>query len=204
MNEPDYIAYCIFNASRVGVQMSPEGRMQRFEKLLDALFPVVPGNLLEIGCGAGLTTKIFLEAANKWNRRVLAIDPFEDAWNSMPSGYGEPYPYQTFQSMVAGIDQRLTLCRNLSVSSYAVQALKDAGQIAFAFLDGLQYQSNVVKELEMMQNAGVSVICLDDVNRLTDVSQVPLALREFLDSDGCQYVSAEVNRPLIEGYLIRK
>lgn len=204
MNESDYIAYCIYNASRIGAQMSPEGRMQRFEKLLDALFPVISGNLLEIGCGAGLTTKILLEAANKWNRRVLAIDPFEDAWNSMPSGYGEPYPYNKFQSVVSGIDQRLVLCRNLSASSYAVQAVSDASPIAFAFLDGLQYQSNVVKELEMMQNAGVSVICVDDVNRLTDVSQVPLALREFLDSDGCAYKSAEVNRPLIEGYLIRR
>lgn len=198
------VAGSVFNVSGIGAGHSPEGRMHRFTVLLDSLLPMCSGNLVEIGAGSGMTTRVLLQAAETFNRRVLAIDPFEDGWASMPVGYGVPYPHAVFREQVKGMESRLTLCQNLSASSFAWEAIDRHRPIAFAFLDGLQYQGNVVKELEMMQKAKAVVIAVDDVNRLTDVSQVPLALREFLERDGCEYEMATVCRPLIEGYLIRK
>lgn len=178
--------------------------MERFAALLDSLLPVCGGNLVEIGAGAGLTTRVLLTAAEKFNRRVLAIDPFEDGWAQMPNSYGMPYPHAVFRDQVKGMESRLTLCQNLSASSYANEAVHRYSPIAFAFLDGLQYQSSVLSELEMMQKAKAIVICMDDVNRLSDVSQVPLALREFMKRADREYEPVEVSRPLIEGYLIRR
>ncbi len=185
----------------IGDATSPEGRMVRFAELFDYLLLSHQGHLVEIGCGAGLSTKIMLRAAAARSRRVLAIDPFEDEWNSMPDGYGKPYPFSVFADNTVGYRENLTLCRHNSLSSYAHSALVELGPIAFVFLDGLQYYANVLKELHIMAAFGAEIICIDDVNRNTNISQVPDAIATFMsECDDYEFI----NTGLIEGYLIRK
>lgn len=193
----------IIEASKIGASQTPEGRMERFSFLLDRLLAFTPGNLIEVGAGAGMTTKILLEAAKKYDRKVLVIDPFEDGWKSIPSTYGEPYPFKKFLHNVKDYDN-LVLCKHESLSYQAVDAIRELLPCAFVFLDGLQFRDNVYNELNMMAMRNASVICVDDANRLTNESQVPLALEAFLcgdDIDNSEYHLVKTN--LIEAYLIK-
>lgn len=190
-------------ASAIGDAESPEGRMQRFAHILDLILPHIPGNLVEIGGGAGLTTRVLLAAAKKHNRQVLVIDPFETN-KTAPESYVKPYPYEKFREGVKGMESKLIICPHASLSFEAHNQLTRLGQIAFAFLDGEQSHGTVLNELYMMQNMGVNLICVDDINRNTAISQVPSAVRDFLCSDECAYTATDVQKPLIEGYLIRK
>lgn len=192
----------IQHISTLGKPDSPEGRMERFGAMLDYLLINHSGNICEVGAGAGLTTRIMLHAAKTHSRKVLVIDPFEDEWNSMPDGYGKPYPFSVFADNTIGYRDQLVLCRNNSLSSYAHDALMAITPIAFSFLDGLQYHANVLKELHIMSSFGVEVICIDDINRETNISQVPSAVSEFLGDPDCKYKLVQTH-PLIEGYLIR-
>lgn len=196
------VRHLIKQVSEIGAPTSPEGRMVRFKELFDYLLLSHTGNLCEVGAGAGLTTRIMLDAAKRYNRRVLVIDPFEDEWNTMPDGYGKPYPFSVFADNTVGYRDQLVLCRHNSMSSYATDALRSFTPIAFVFLDGLQYFENVLQELNMMASLGAEIICVDDFNRVTKISQVPLAVASFLSAPECKYEFLDFG--LIEGYLIKK
>ncbi len=193
----DKIKTIIEDACKLGKPDSPEGRMERFDYLLDYILQLDMGNLIEVGCGSGMTTKIMLAAAKKYERKVIAIDPFESD-STMPEGYGG-YPFSVFADNTVGYRDQLVLCRHRSLSSYSLDAINANGPIAFAFLDGLQYRTNVLNELRLCAVKNVAVICVDDINRLTDVSQVPLAVRDFMkECDKYEFVGND----LIEGYLV--
>ena len=50
-------------------------------------------------------------------------------------------------------------------------------------MNGLQYTDNVLYDLNMMDKLKCKVICVDDYNRLTNISQVPLAIEEFIKNN---------------------
>lgn len=186
----------------IGDPTSPEGRMVRFKEIFDYLLLSHTGNLCEVGAGAGLTTRIMLNAAKRHDRRVLVIDPFEDEWNTMPDGYGKPYPFSVFADNTVGFRDQLVLCRHNSLSSYATDSMMAHGPFAFVFLDGLQYHDNVLREIQYAAWYGAEVICVDDINRSTNISQVPSAVAEFMSKHGDKYEFFDFG--LIEGYLIKK
>lgn len=195
----------ITTASAIGDAQSPEGRMIRFSHILNIILPHTPGNLCEIGAGLGLTTRILLSAAEKFDRQVLVIDPFENAPEGTPEGYTKPYPYEKFIENVGGEQERLILARHTSLSRNAWLQLESVRPLAFVFVDGLQFHHVVLNELYMLGRIDARVICVDDINRNTSISQVPAAVRDFLSSTiGSDYMMPDVQRPLIEGYLIRK
>ncbi len=196
------IKHLIEKVSECGCADSPEGRMERFELLFEYLLLSHSGNLCEIGAGVGLTTRIMLKAAKQRDRKVLVIDPFENEWDSMPPGYGN-YPFSVFSDNTIGYRDQLVLCRNNSMSSYATDAMMATGPFAFVFLDGLQYHDNVLREIQYSAWYGASIICVDDINRNTSISQVPSAVAAFLEKNSDKYELVKT-RPLIEGYLIRK
>lgn len=134
------------------------------------------GDIVEIGAGLGEATKHFLEIAAHYNRRVLVIDPFEAGWNDMPESYGKPYPLDAFHANVKNHKDRLTIHQKSSLCLTSELKCHETN-IAFAYIDGLQYHGAVLNDLRIVKHA--HVICVDDMNRVTGESQVPSAVKDF-------------------------
>ncbi len=146
----------------------------------DEALQVHPGNLIEIGCGYGTTTGQLCQIAEKHQVQVFAIDPFDSAPEVDPS-YNS-YPYERFLQNVTGwIEQGILV--HYRVSS-ALPSLYDTlikyEPFAFAFVDGVQTKDFVLSDLALMNRLGVERICVDDYGRLTEISQVPPAVDQFL------------------------
>ena len=136
------------------------------------------GDILEIGAGHGDTTVHLANLGIKYNRKVFVIDPFEDGWDEMPDSYGRPYPYITFKKRVLDRYNNVILIKKFSNDPTLVDELKKS--ISLAFVDGLQYEENVVEDLNLMQSLEASVVYIDDFVRNTSVSQVKQGIDKFL------------------------
>lgn len=131
------------------------------------------GDIVEIGAGYGETTIYFLAIAEKYNRKVIVIDPFELGWSDMPPTYR--YAYDVFEGKTSKYKDRLILHKRNSLckSSEAICS----GTLAFAFIDGLQLKGSLLNDIRITNHA--AIICLDDMDRETDESQVRSTLNEF-------------------------
>lgn len=138
------------------------------------------GNIIEIGAGVGETTVMLLEYAKKFDRKVIVIDPHELGWNDMPESYGKPYKYDEFIYNTKSYHDYLIHIRLSSQDKGIKDELVKYTPYSFAFVDGLQYKSAVLGDLRLMDSFDVSIMCLDDYNRVTELSQVPLAVEEFI------------------------
>lgn len=150
-------------------------------------------NCIEIGAGIGETTKEIAKNANK----VLVIDPFEHN-SGADESYITPYPLETFLNNTKNFTN-IILHKETSLHKSTKEKIFDFKPIFFAFVDGLQYKEIVLKELEMLSLMEVDTICVDDINRLTSISEVPLAVKEFLKTNKYELVNIGVQ----EGYLIK-
>lgn len=139
------------------------------------------GNIIEIGAGIGETTRILLSYAKKYQVKVVVIDPHELGWNEMPESYGKPYTYQKFLENVEDYKENLIHFRVSSLDSTLENKLKNLKPFSFSFVDGLQYKEAVLSDLNLMKILEVPVICVDDFTRNTEISQVPLAVNEFIE-----------------------
>lgn len=132
-----------------------------------------PGDLVEIGLGNGEGTANFLQVAQRHARRVIGIDHYG---NDMPSSYSAPYSAGEMQRYIQRNAQGCThlLCHHKcsSLSAEAEEAVNC--DLAFAYVDGLQYKRAVISDLELVRKAPVIVV--DDWNRDTEMSQVPRAV----------------------------
>lgn len=150
------------------------GQQEYFAAMLDDLLSKTEGNIVEFGCGFGLNTVVFLKAAKKYGRKVLAIDPFETG--DMPPSYR--YPYHEFVQATKDFDN-LELYKFPSQDPSCLEKIKEFEPIAFVFVDGLQYKDAVLSDLKLAESCNPLIICVDDMNRLSGESQVPLAIDEF-------------------------
>ena len=166
-------------------------RTQRFTYLFRHL--KIPGSIVEIGAGNGDATEIFI----KTGRQVIVIDPFESGWGQIPESYGAPYSYHKFREKI-GTPDNLILHQYPSQSPGVQEFLLNFKPIAFAFVDGLQFEDSVLRDLRLMEALEVGLIAIDDVHRLTDISQVPLAIEKFLANS--QYI-IRTSPNAREGYL---
>jgi len=135
------------------------------------------GGVAEIGLGTGENTLFFLNNASKVNKKVYGVDPFENEWINMPESYGKPYRYNDFIKGIELYKDNFVLCRTNSLSEKAEQFLNIP--LCFAYVDGLQYKGSVLNDLKIVSHA--EVICVDDYDRLTGISEVPLAVHEYLE-----------------------
>lgn len=179
--------------SYIGTPDSPEGRTYRIGTLVKSL--ETKGNLIEIGAGTGHTTEKLL----KTGRTVLVIDPWQEL-HGQPQGYGI-YSFDEFTERTKGYDN-LVICKYPSHYKEVDAYMKDSGPYAFAFVDGLQMKENVLSDLFLMAAFDVPVICVDDYNRSTEISQVPVAVAKFLQGN-TKYKMVKTREDLIECYLIK-
>lgn len=136
---------------------------------------LLEGCFVEIGVGVGETTKKLLQH----NKKVIAIDPFEDGWNDMPKSYGQPYRLTDFIENTKSYPN-LELHKLNSLSDEAQKVLQ-SNEIALAYVDGLQYKGAVLSDLRIVSHA--KIIVVDDYNRESSISQVPAAIEEYLKTN---------------------
>lgn len=134
---------------------------------------VTDGVIVEIGAGTGETTIELLKIAKEKGTKVIVIDPFD---NNCPESYR--YSLELFNQKVDSYKEWLTFLRINSLSSEAEVFLSGL-KIDFSFIDGLQFKGAVLNDLRICSHA--KVICLDDYDRESDVSQVPEAVNEFAE-----------------------
>jgi|SRR5688572_13235343 len=179
--------------SHIGSPDTPEGRTYRIGELVPHLKQY--GNFVEIGAGTGHTTVKLLQRGNK----VLVIDPWQSD-EQQPPGYGV-YSYDDFKERTKGYNN-LVVAKMPSFFKEVEVYLRDITPIAFALVDGLQYKENVLSDLFLMAAFGAKVICVDDINRSTPISQVPEAVEKFLEGNK-NYKRVTTREDLIECYLIK-
>lgn len=162
------------------------------------------GNIIEIGAGVGESTAKFLEISREYNVKTIVIDPFEDGWDEMPPSYGRPYPYSTFVKNTLFCKDNLILHKVSSQTDGLIELLQNEIPYSFSFVDGLQYDWAVLNDLNLMDSLKCRVICVDDYERLTDVSQVRIAVDEFLKTKNYDLVvNLDPKRIRTKAFLIR-
>lgn len=171
----------------------------RLTEVFNNLLSVEDGYCIEIGAGCGETTVKLLNQVKKY--KIIVIDPFEDGWDSMPESYGKPYPFSHFQNAIEQYSNKVILIKKLSNDLSVIDELTQYTPIIFSFVDGLQYTDNVLYDLNMMDKLNCKVICVDDYDRLTNISQVPLAIEKFIKNNkNYDVVYQNDNREI---YLVR-
>ena len=163
----------IQHGSEYSIAEIPDGRTERIAMILPAILETLDGNVLEIGAGEGITTLPMLEIAKQFDRQVLVIDPWETA-TEKPAGYGQ-YSYRNFIERTKGFTN-MTVCKHSSHDKLVSQYMSKVSPFAFAFVDGLQLEYAVLSDLFLCSSYQVDVRCVDDINRLTEVSHVPKAI----------------------------
>ena len=162
-----------------------------------------PGNVIEIGCGGGDTSIHLLRSCKKFNRKYIAIDPFEDNWNNIPDSYGKPYPYSVWKDKVKHFQDRIVHFKLPSQDPSLYELLEKQKPFAFAFVDGIQYKQAVLSDINLLVKLKCPVICVDDYTRNTEFSQVPAAIDEFLSSNAEYKLIADKNSNIrCKAYLV--
>lgn len=156
--------------------------IKRMSMVADYVIRVNCGNFLEIGAGFGDSTKELLKISTKYNKKTIVVDPFEDGWKDMPQSYGI-YPYNVFLKNIKEFLNNLILIKQSSQESGVLAKIQEQDYICFSYVDGLQYEDAVLNDLILTSSLNVKVICIDDMNRLTSISQVPIAVSKFLKNN---------------------
>lgn len=139
------------------------------------------GNIVEIGGGEGLNTIRFLKIAREKKTTVIVVDPFEQIPGADES-YFNPYTLEKFKQTVTQSEylaDHLHLVQLPSQHEDVEVTLSAYKPIGFMFIDGLQDKKSVFKDLVLAESLGAEIICVDDYDRLTETSQVPMAVHEF-------------------------
>lgn len=162
-------------------------RLQRVAWLTD-------GNIVEIGGGDGISTIRFLSVAREKKKTVIVVDPFEQIEGADES-YFAPYTLDGFMDNINSkslyLADHLHLIQLPSQHLDAKTELINFKPIGFMFIDGLQNKASVLYDLNLAESLDAEVICVDDYNRLTESSQVPLAVADFMLTTKYQFIEGK-------------
>lgn len=102
----------------------------RLREVAELALETYEGDILEIGCHVGLTTKIFAELAKKHGRKVVVVDP----WDGRQEG--NQTVYEQFVENTSEYADIIEVNRMGSQEPQAVEKIKQ-GNFAFCWIDGL-------------------------------------------------------------------
>jgi hypothetical protein len=151
------------------------GEIEDMQDRLAEAARLADGHIIEIGAGEGVTTLRFLQIAEIRGSKVIVIDPFEQIAGADES-YFKPYSKKKF---IATVDRYLKNMYLVELPSQAPEVrtkIGELGKVGFVFIDGLQDKESVMSDIRLAASLDVEIICIDDYDRLTDSSQVPLAV----------------------------
>lgn len=181
------------NTSKIFMQQQQQAPELSLDDIVNFTLNKQPGNVIEIGCGGGDTSIHLLRSCKKFNRKYIAIDPFEDNWNNIPDSYGKPYPYSVWKDKVKHFQDRIVHFKLPSQDPSLYELLEKQKPFAFAFVDGIQYKQAVLSDINLLVKLNCAVICIDDYDRNTELSQVPDAVNEFIEQNPNFKVVAELS-----------
>jgi len=135
------------------------------------------GNLLEIGCLHGGTTKLLAPLAKEFGRRVLCVDP----WVHEPF-YGPRDPFEVFLETMEPWKDVIEIVRLESQDPQAISTM-EGWKLAFAFVDGLHTYGGCFKDICSVKHTE-GFIAVDDTLWSNEVSQAFVNGRETIRRDG--------------------
>lgn len=175
--------------SREGIEA-----LVHFDELSDRLERaawMTDGNIVEIGGGEGINTLRFLCVAREKKKTVIVVDPFEQIPGADES-YFKPYAVDKLMQNITGkseyLADHLQLIQLPSQDQKVRAELEQYKPIGFMFIDGLQDTLSVYKDLVLAQSLKVDIICVDDYDRSTATSQVPMAVKVFQEETKYRFI----------------
>lgn len=170
-------------------------RMSRHKLLLPQILEKVDGDILEIGAHRGDSTRMLCEIAEKFNRKVYVIDPWDGRQEGNNDVYGE------FCTNTADC-KNLIVHRMGSEKPEAFEAVKDI-KLAFLFIDGMHSYDAVVSDFTKFRKllSDKAVICVDDWTGPYDFcDSIRRGVRDHMNDD---YEEIQSPGSLIEKYIVR-
>ncbi len=114
------------------------------------------GDIIEIGCWVGATTHKLAEVARRYNRRVVAVDPWEIGTQNCKGG-----EYEKFLSAIEGYEDIVDIVRLSSLDQKAINLIKKRS-FCFAFVDGLHTYEACLSDIQTVSHCQ-GVIAVDDI-----------------------------------------
>ncbi len=116
-----------------------------------------PGDFLEIGCFCGETTRCLSEVAGRFNRRVIAVDPWTTGTQNC-SGR----EYEQFLKNIDPYRDRVDIVRRSSLDAETLRIVQQRA-LAFALVDGLHTYAAALSDIRMVEHC-TGFIAVDDVS----------------------------------------
>lgn len=138
------------------------GNHLRLEMVAQYCARTWPGDLVEIGVLHGETTRVLAQVAQEHDRRMIAIDPFDDANPKYARpGYGSNY-YQSFLDNTEPWRDIIDVVKLSSMDPEAIQYI-EARPLCFAFVDGLHTYKACLSDIVAVGHCK-GIIAVDDIH----------------------------------------
>ena len=121
-----------------------------------------PGDFIEIGCLSGETTKLLAEVAKKYDRKVIALDPWETGTQNCQGG-----EYEAFLKNIEPYKDYVDIIRASSLDEKAINLVNNR-QLSFAFVDGLHTYDACLVDIQTVYHC-FGIIAVDDILWSTEV-----------------------------------
>lgn len=150
-----------------------------------------PGDLIEIGCLTGETTRLLCRVAAKYDRRVVCVDPWEAGTQNCTGD-----EYDLFLQNTQEYRHLTDIIRASSQEPSTIQQIKSR-QLSFAFVDGLHMPDACASDIKAVSHCN-GIVCVDDL-----LWSQPLKARFIQTADE---LSGEyfIHPLLREGYLWKR
>ena len=129
---------------------------QRVARVAEYCVQTWTGDLIEIGCFKGETTKLLAGVAQKYNRRLIAVDPWEIGTQNCQGG-----EYEAFLKNIEPYKANVDIVRASSLDKKAINLIKNRG-LCFAFVDGLHTYDACLSDIKTVDHCQ-GVIAVDDL-----------------------------------------
>lgn len=157
-----------------------------------------PGDLVEIGVLHGNTHRLLAEVARRYNRRTIAVDPFDVANPRYEKpGYGRNY-YQYFLDNTEPWRDIIDVVKLSSMDPEAIRYVKKRS-LSFAYVDGLHTYKACYSDILTVGHCE-GIIAVDDIH--IKAKNSPHLLTAFWDGAVALGRIPMDNSLAREGYLI--
>ncbi|NEN92937.1 MAG: hypothetical protein F6K48_30210 [Okeania sp. SIO3H1] len=129
---------------------------QRIARVAEYCVQTWPGDLIEIGCFEGETTKLLAEVAQKYNRRLVAVNPWEIGIQN-PQG-GE---YEAFLKKIELYQTNVDIVRGSSLDEKTIALIKSR-ELCFAFVDNLHTYDDCLSDIKTVSHCQ-GIIAVNDL-----------------------------------------
>ncbi len=114
------------------------------------------GDLIEIGCFVGKTTRMLAEVASRYDRKVIAVDPWELGTQNCKGG-----EYEAFLKSIEPYREYVEIVRVSSQEEKIIELIKSK-KLCFAFVDGLHTYDACLVDIQTVSHC-LGVIAVDDI-----------------------------------------